>query len=144
MDDDKTERDARATPQDPIEALALHIADSALDTKALDLAILDVRGVVSYADFFVVCSGRSDRQCKAIANNVRDELAKVGYKPIGVEGLNKATWVVLDYGDVVVHIFHHNERDHYGLDRLWSDVPRMPMEIPPELLTENNEVIYDS
>lgn len=106
-------------------AIAETIARAAWDLRAKDISVLDVRGLVTYTDFFVICSGASDRQVKSIADAVQDALAELNYKPRGVEGAAFGHWVVLDYGDVVAHIFHEQERDLYSLERLWSDAPRL-------------------
>lgn len=121
------------TTDDNIEMLAREIAEAAWDRKALDLEIIDVRSIVSYADFFVICSGRSDRQVQAIADGIQSDLRDLGYRPRGVEGTRQGLWALMDFGDVVVHIFHHDERDKYSLERLWSDAPRLEVETPPGL-----------
>ena len=74
-------------------------------------------------DYFMICSGGSDRQVNSIADNIRYKLSKKGVKPIGVEGEDKAQWILLDYGDLVVHIFNEEQRDYYQLERLWRDAP---------------------
>ncbi len=83
-------------------------------------------------DYFVICSGRNDRQVKTIAEEVEDQLREeLKIKPIGREGVREARWILLDFGDVVVHIFQPDERDFYRLERLWSDAPRL--ELPPDV-----------
>ncbi len=125
--------------------LAVQIADAAWSTKALDLKILDVRNLVSYADFFVICAGRSDRQVQAIAQNIADELRQVGFRPLGVEGLAHGLWVLMDYGDIIVHIFHLSEREEYGLEQIWKDAPCLPIDVPDELRTDRDaEGQYES
>lgn len=115
-----------------IEDVARVIAEAALDKKALDLVVLDVRGQASYADYIVVCSGRNDRHVQAIAKGIDDEISP--YKDLlGKEGLGQGHWVLLDYGDVVVHIFYAPNRKVYDLERLWADVPRLDVEVPEEL-----------
>jgi len=74
-------------------------------------------------DYFIICSGSSGRQVKAIADNIQDKLAKKGRRPFGVEGREKSDWVLLDYSDLVVHVFDKETRDYYQLERLWSDAP---------------------
>ncbi|MCE9625441.1 MAG: ribosome silencing factor [Deltaproteobacteria bacterium] len=102
--------------------LAKEIAQEALDTKAQDLKILDLRELVSYTDYFILCTGTSDRQVKAIADRVHMKLKKKdGRLPISYEGLQSGQWVLLDYGDVVLHVFLEGQRQYYGLDQMWSD-----------------------
>lgn len=111
--------------------LALRIADAAWDKKAINLRILDVRKLVDYADYFVICSGASDRQVNAIADSIEGTLIRDGrVKPLGVEGQTQGHWVLLDYGDVVVHVFYQPVRDYYELERLWSDAPEVPVQEP--------------
>lgn len=94
-----------------------------LDRKALDVAILDLRGIASATDFFIIASGRSDTHVSAIADNVIDELKKAGIRPVGVEGLRAGRWVLADYVDFIVHVFHPSAREFYQLERLWGDAP---------------------
>ena len=108
------------------KALAQRIAQLLVDKKALDVVILDVRGMTSYADYFVVASGESDRQVSAMAENVQVQL-KTGeetHRPIGTEGLETGQWVLLDYGEVVAHLFLTDLRAHYDLEGLWADAAR--------------------
>jgi len=106
------------------EQLAEAIAELAADKKALDIVELDMRGVVDYTDFFVICSGNSDRQVKAICDGIHGPLKDAqGRLPRRVEGLTQARWVLMDYLDVVVHIFVPDVREFYGLERLWGEVP---------------------
>ena len=115
------------------EILPQVIAEAAWDVKALGLKVIDVRGLVSYADFLVVCSGQSDRHVAAIASGIEKTLRPEKIRPLGVEGKEGGRWILIDYGDVVVHIFHDSERDVYGLDSLWSDAPELELEAPPGL-----------
>src|SRR5688500_404219 len=108
--------------------LALAIAESALDRKAINVEIIDVVGKVDYADYVLVMSGRSDRQVSALAKNLEaDVAAKVSAKCLSVEGLPQASWVLMDFGDVIVHIFHEDTRGYYDLESLWIDAPRVPV-----------------
>lgn len=110
-------------------ALALRIAEAALDKKARRIEIIDVRGKVDYTDYVVVMSGRSDRQVAAIARGIEEDLKrKYGARCAGVEGLPQANWVLLDFGDVVVHIFHQDTRGYYDLEALWLDADRVEFE----------------
>lgn len=99
---------------------------AAEDKKARDVVILDVRGISSVTDYFVVCSGDVQPQLRAIAEEIERRLREdAGRRARGIDGLRGSHWVVLDYGDVVVHVFQHALRLHYGLEQLWSDAPRM-------------------
>jgi ribosome-associated protein len=100
--------------------LAHRIVDLASDKKASDVVMLRTAEVTSMADYFVIASGRSDRQVQALSEAIVDELRDEGIKPLGVEGLTSARWVLLDYGSVIVHLFAPEEREYYGLERLWS------------------------
>ncbi|MGB8221248.1 MAG: ribosome silencing factor [Polyangiales bacterium] len=109
--------------------LALKVAEAALDKKAIRIEIIDVRGKVDYTDFVVVMSGRSDRQVAAIARGIEEDLKqKYGARCSGVEGLPQGNWVLLDFGDVVVHIFHQDTRGYYDLEALWLDADRVEFE----------------
>ncbi len=108
---------------------ALLCAQTALDHKAIDLAILEVKKLSSFADYFVISSGSSDRQVQAIASHIEEKLGKQGLHPLGIEGKREGRWVLLDYGDVIIHIFYHPIREFYDLERLWSDAPKV--EWPP-------------
>ncbi|MBZ4415063.1 ribosome silencing factor [Myxococcus sp. RHSTA-1-4] len=109
------------------KAMAQRIAQLLLDKKAQDVVILDVRGMTSYADYFVIASGESDRQVSAMAENVQVQLKtpeEGGLRPIGTEGLETGQWVLLDYGEVVAHLFLTDLRAHYDLEGLWADAAR--------------------
>ena len=106
------------------EALARTIAEYASDKKAADIVELDLRGVVGYTDYFVVCSGNTERQTKAIHDGIHVGLKKEhGVLPERVEGLPQGRWILMDYLDVVVHVFTPDTRSFYGLERLWGEVP---------------------
>jgi ribosome-associated protein len=108
------------------EQLANFIADTLSDRKAEDILILDVEALVGYASYFVVCTGRSDRQVSALADHtVRRLRTELGVRPLGTEGVARSPWALLDYGDVVVHVFRQDERDFYDLEGLWADAPRV-------------------
>jgi ribosome-associated protein len=107
-----------------VRELAIAAARAALERKAFDVVLLDVRELTSLADFFVVASGRSDTQVRAVAEAVEEHLRAVGRRPLAVEGLRHGQWVLLDYGDVVVHVFYGPVRSFYDLERLWSRAPR--------------------
>lgn len=105
-------------------ALAKKIAAAVLDKKALDVVILDVRGRSSYADYLVLASGESERQVAAMADGVEDKLREEGLRPLGSEGHDTGQWVLLDYGEVVAHLFHTEMRAFYDLEGLWADAHR--------------------
>jgi ribosome-associated protein len=116
------------TPNVHGRALAQAAAHLAGEKKASDVRILDVEGVCGYADFFVVCSAPSERQSGAIARNVDDSLKKGGAKPLSTEGLRQGNWALIDYGDVVVHIFLDSARDYYDLEGFWTDGKSLPID----------------
>ena len=89
--------------------------------KAINIKMLDIRELTTMADYFIVCSGNSTTQIKAISDEVSEEMAKLGIKPIGREGFATASWVLIDYGDVIVHVFNHESRDFYSIEHLWAD-----------------------
>ena len=99
-------------------------AELVLERKAHDLVVLDLRGISSATDYFVLASGTSDVQVKAIAEHVTDELKKESVRPEHVEGIQTGRWVLLDYIDFVVHVFHPQAREFYQLENLWGDAPR--------------------
>ena len=111
-------------------ALAKKVAELAAEKKAEDIVILDMTEAVSYTDYFVICSGNNERQVKAIHDAVYEGLKHGAdhLAPNRVEGLQQSSWVLLDYLDVVVHIFMPETRDFYRLDRLWGDVPEVKVE----------------
>ena len=111
------------------DQLAETIAAQAADKKAIDVVELDVRGVVNYTDFFLVCSGNTSRQVKAIHDAIHQALKDDhGLLPRRVEGQTEATWILMDYLDVVVHVFTPEARDFYRLEQLWGEVPARAME----------------
>ncbi len=89
--------------------------------KAVDLVVLDLAGLTIIADYFVICSGESTTQVKAVAEFIEHEFSSKGVKLLGVEGLDYGHWVLLDYGDVIVHVFENETRSYYGLEKLWMD-----------------------
>lgn len=118
------------------ERLATTAAAYAADKKGSDIVVLDLREVAGYTDFFVIVSGTSDRQAKAIHDGIHLGLKKQeGLLPRRVEGLGEARWILMDYLDVVVHVFTPDTRDFYRLEALWGDVPRRDLD-PVDLLAE--------
>ncbi|MEX2412826.1 MAG: ribosome silencing factor, partial [Thermoleophilaceae bacterium] len=110
-------------------ALADRIAEIASDRKAIDVRVVDVRGLVGYTDFLVICSGNTERQTNAIRDAVHQELKDAhGLLPRRSEGGTEARWILLDYLDCVVHIFTPEARDFYRLDKLWGDAPQRVVE----------------
>src|SRR5918995_1886051 len=106
--------------------LAERIAAIAADKKAIDIRVIDLRGIVSYTDFFVICSGNTERQAKAIHDGIYEELKNQGDeppRPRRTEGAREARWILLDYCDVVVHIFTPDAREYYRLENLWGEAP---------------------
>jgi ribosome-associated protein len=112
---------------------AIKCAAFALDKKALDVKILEIKKISSIADYLVLASGRSDRQVQAIADSVKMGL-KPFVKPIDMEGVEQGRWIVIDYGDIIVHIFQEEVRALYNLDELWGRAPQL--EVPKEFLWE--------
>lgn len=104
---------------------ALVCAREAIQCRALDLVLLDVTGLSSFTDYFLICSGKSSRQVQGIADNLEEALAKAGIKPLGIEGRSEGHWVLMDYADVVIHVFYEPVRHFYDLESLWSDARRV-------------------
>lgn len=107
--------------------LALKIASAALDKQAITIEIIDVGTKVDYASYIVICSGRSERQVDAIATAVESSLKQLKLYPLGVEGREANQWVLMDYGDVVFHVFEDHTRGFYDLEGLWIDAARVPL-----------------
>lgn len=97
------------------------VVDGIEDKKAHDVIALDLQGVSLIADYFVICTGKSDTQVLAISNEVKKVAHKLGLPIKGIEGEQTARWVLVDIGDVVVHIFHHEEREYYNIEKIWTD-----------------------
>ncbi|HKA14426.1 MAG TPA: ribosome silencing factor [Myxococcota bacterium] len=108
-------------------ARANRVAEAALDKKAVDLVALDVSELTSYADTFVIATATSDRHARAISDAIREAETAGGDNPLGVEGYEEARWVLIDLGDVIVHVFQEEVRAAYDLERLWSDAPALPV-----------------
>lgn len=114
------------------EELARACAQAASDKKAEDILLFDLRGISSFADFFVVCSGSSDPQLKAIASEIRTRVRELtGKGPLAEDGQAGSHWVVIDYAQVVVHIFGTEMREYYSLETLWGDAPVVEFEEEP-------------
>lgn len=118
----------KASEDSAAQRVALAVAAAALDKKAVNVEIIDVTGKVDYADYVVVMSGTSDRQVSALARGISEDVQEnTGSRCLGVEGLPGGAWVLMDFGDVVVHIFHHDVRGYYDLESLWLDAARLPV-----------------
>jgi ribosome-associated protein len=112
------------------EELTQAIGALASDKKAIDIVALDLRGIAGYTDFFLICSGGSDRQTKAIHDGIHEGMKKEhSTLPRRVEGLSEARWILMDYLDCVVHVFTPDTRDYYRLEQLWGDVPRLELDL---------------
>ncbi|WP_017755857.1 ribosome silencing factor [Calidifontibacillus oryziterrae] len=100
-------------------------AKAADDKKAEDITVLDMRGVSLVADYFIICHGNSEKQVQAIAREVKEKANESGLNVKRLEGFDEARWILIDLEDVIVHIFHRDERIYYNLERLWGDAPRV-------------------
>jgi len=115
---------------DPEVKLAI---ECAADKKALDMRVLDLRDIASFTEFFIICSGTNQRQVQAISDDIEERLKKeLQTRPVRIEGYNSAEWLLMDYGDFIVHIFNKEAREFYDLERLWRDARKV--EIPADLL----------
>jgi ribosome-associated protein len=112
--------------------MAIEAARAASDIKANDVLILDMRKIFYLTDYFVICSGNSDRQVARIQREIEERLQAGGRKPFRREGERYKRWIVLDYVDIVVHIFLQEEREYYDIERLWRDAPRVEWEEEPK------------
>jgi ribosome-associated protein len=125
-------RDDTPVDEQDVEKLML-AAEAAASRKALQMTAIDIRKIASFAEFFLVCSGTSTRQVQAIADEVTDRLKKErGSRPLHIEGYEAGTWILLDYGDLIVHVFTEEAREFYQLERLWRDADRVAL---PEVMT---------
>lgn len=131
-------------PRDVSESrvLALAAIEAALDKKALLPVLIDVSAMASYTDFIGIVSGRSDRQVESITENVRLEMKARGRHTLGQEGSGGGRWMLLDFGDVVIHVFHHPVREFYDLESLWIDAPRVHLDVPPEAQISDSDALY--
>ncbi len=111
---------AASTERPPLE-LARRIVELAEDKKAAEIVLLDLGGLTTMADYFVICSGGSERQLEAIASGIIASLRDERVKPIGREGTSASHWILIDFGSVIVHVFTPPERDYYGLEKHWSE-----------------------
>lgn len=107
-------------------------AGAALDMKALDPLALDLRGISTVSEYFVIVTGTSDRHVQAVAENIIEAFKSIGIKALGVEGLREGRWVLLDYVEIVVHVFLESVREYYDIERLWIDAPRLDLDAEVE------------
>lgn len=121
-----------------IEAYARIAAEAAAEKKAVDVAVLRMAELLVVTDYFVLATGANDRQVKVIGEEVEEKLREAGLKTIGREGEKDRTWLLLDFGDLVVHVFQPAEREFYRLEKLWSDAPRL--ELPADVVNASRPV----
>ena len=121
---EETQPQVVSAPVEPDEAVMI-AARAANDKKAADIALLDLREIASFTEFFLICTGSNPRQVQAISNAVEEELRKVRKRPLHIEGYSSAEWILLDYGDFIVHVFSAASRRFYDLERLWRDAKRI-------------------
>jgi ribosome-associated protein len=115
----------------------VRVASAAADSKSgVDIVALDVSGPLPLTDAFLLVTGRNERNVLSIASEIEDKLIEFGAKPLRREGRQEGRWVLLDFGDLVVHVFHEEERMYYSLERLWKDCPVIPIELPVARLAE--------
>ena len=110
------------------ERKARRAARAALDRRATDVVVLDLQGISSVTDYFLVCSGKSTTHMETITDAIRDELRSEGVRPRHAEGVAKSGWILLDYGDVLMHVFLEETRTYYALERLWGDAPTVSLD----------------
>ncbi len=135
-------RSTSAAQLDESRDLALAAIDAALEKKALMPVLIDVSSMASYTDFIGIVSGRSDRQVEAIADAVSQLMKSRGRRVIGHEGSGGGRWTLLDYGEIVIHVFYHPVREFYDLESLWIDAPRVKMAVPPEAILTQPDALY--
>ena len=128
----RARRDQR---DDPIWSRVLVCLEAALEKKAFDPIVLDLREKTQLADYFLIFSGRSDTQVRAIAESIEQRCRAAGCRPLAIEGAARGQWILLDFGDFVAHVFYAPVREFYDLERLWAGAPRCP--IPEALLAQH-------
>jgi len=121
---------------DDLDARVITALQAASEKKAIDIVVLDLREIASFTDYFVIASGANERQVQAISDEVYERLKKLGAPAARVEGYKTAEWILLDYGDFVVHVFEQKARHFYDLERLWRE--SKPVELPPGINTESD------
>ncbi len=123
---------------------ALLLSQYALEKKAYDLVLLEVSEVTSIADYFIICSGRSDRQVQSIAQGLQENLGKMGISSRSIEGINRGHWVLMDFSDVIVHVFYQPVREFYDLEGLWAHAPRVELPEPYSSLANQFRIRSES
>lgn len=126
-DDQERQKARGSSPMDPAAAAQL-AAEAALSRKALDVRVLDLRGIASFTDFFVICSGTSDTHIEGVTSAIVEKMKEANQRLWHREGARKADWILLDYVDVVVHVFTRTAREFYELERLWSEAAPVPVD----------------
>lgn len=122
-----------------IESRVAHAVDAALGRKAIDLDVLSLVGITTIADYFIICSATSERQSGAIADAIEEQVKKEdGVYPLVIEGSKPGRWILMDYGDFIVHVFTEDTRRFYGLERLWGDAPNVTERFVPEQAKKAN------
>ncbi|MCX6380052.1 MAG: ribosome silencing factor [Armatimonadetes bacterium] len=120
--------------------LVANIADT---MKATDITVLDLRPLTTIADFFLICTGNSSIQIRGIAGKIEEKLRENGMRKLRMEGFREATWILLDYGDVIVHIMAEEQRAYYQLEEFWKDAEQLPLDFTPEDLSARTVYIRD-
>ena len=113
-----------------------HLRVAGVQREARDLVVMEVRDVTSIGDYFVICAGSSDRQVQSIAQGIEENLSEAGHPPLSVEGVHRGHWVLMDFSDVIVHIFYEPVREFYDLEGLWGHAPRVELPEPYSTLVE--------
>lgn len=111
-----------------IDSSLIPYVEAVTAKKATDVVLLDVRNLTSYADYLIVASGTSTRQVSSIAEHIKIEMNKKGNKPVSMEGLKEGEWALLDYGDIIIHIFIEESREFYDIEGLWADAEKLPID----------------
>jgi len=128
----KTERRITTSSKKRLTGEVAKAVRAALDKKAVDIVVLDLRHTPAFTDFFVLCSGHNQRQVKAIADAVEETLKAAKVRPAHVEGYDRAEWILMDYFSFIVHVFSPHTREFYSLERLWGDAERIDVSDEPE------------
>jgi ribosome-associated protein len=129
----------KPTEKSAIET-ALTLVAAALEKKASELVVLEVREFTSIADYFVICSGRSDRQVQSIAQGIQEAAREAEIAAISIEGTSRGHWVLMDFADVIVHVFYQPVREFYDLDGLWADAPKVQLPEPYSALVHQFQI----
>ena len=133
---------ASSAQLDQARELAIGALEAALEKKALMPVLIEVSAMASYTDFIGIVSGRSDRQVEAIADGVSQFMKLQGRRVIGHEGSGNGRWTLLDFGEIVIHVFYHPVREFYDLESLWIDAPRVKIAVPPDAILTQPDALY--